>query len=521
MTGFDFSDVGLVLVEYQSRGLVAERARQLDDWGCNVVVADNSNTYDGPGLVHKTGRNLGFGLACNAAVDRLPPHVRIIVLHNPDATLEVASLAALVQAVRDGWSAVAPALRGSSYRPYGFAKPGPVREVWLSVRELAGLFRRSDSPHAPGHVQSRRGRRAFSTVQIRGRRFGSAAVLALDREAFKDVGGFSPAYFLYVEDLDLWTQLERAGYAVGFAPEVVVEHVGASGSEASGPRRVALRWLGREIFAWRHRRWSYPFVRMIHQFLMRWFPEDDPVVRSIRRSYREGEHPVRVNERLREGDTSPQTTQTVRAGWSRSRLRITSGARVLDVGSGAFPNPRADVLCERDPVRPHRRAVVDRPFVVADATALPFRRGAFDHVIASHLAEHVADPRALCAELGRVAVAGYIETPSPLFEKLLPEENHLWRVSRPRPGLAQFERNFGRRPAVLQRIGPWLHTIYYADRIPRGQGFGASALRAVGWMAVLLRAAANRSHVSVTTIHFGPEAPLQCAVEGGDYRTTP
>jgi hypothetical protein len=74
---------------------------------------------------------------------------------------------------------------------------------------------------------------------------------------------------------------------------------------------------------------------------------------------------------------------------------VEDGMLVVDIGSGAFPNPRADVLCDRELTDNRHRsgmaAVVDRPFVVADVTALPFRGGSIDFAIVSHLAEHVAD----------------------------------------------------------------------------------------------------------------------------------
>ncbi len=78
---------------------------------------------------------------------------------------------------------------------------------------------------------------------------------------------------------------------------------------------------------------------------------------------------------------------------------------------------------------PGREAVVDRPIVVADGHALPFREGGFGFVIASHVAEHVDDPEQFCGELQRVSRAGYVETPSPAFEWAVPTSNHRWRVS--------------------------------------------------------------------------------------------
>lgn len=106
---------------------------------------------------------------------------------------------------------------------------------------------------------------------------------------------------------------------------------------------------------------------------------------------------------------------------------------VLDVGSGAAPNPRANVLCDRaagDSIERERGMglVFDRPAVLADAERLPFRDGAFDFVICAHMLEHVAHPERVIAELTRVGKRGYIETPSPVWERLHGTPYHRWTV---------------------------------------------------------------------------------------------
>lgn len=104
---------------------------------------------------------------------------------------------------------------------------------------------------------------------------------------------------------------------------------------------------------------------------------------------------------------------------------------VLDVGSGNDPHPRADVLVDKfvqdDRERQHR-LVADRPMVGGDLEALPFKDGAFDFVIASHVLEHVTDPAKAAAELQRVAKRGYVETPSEFGGKLLDLPGHRWYV---------------------------------------------------------------------------------------------
>ncbi len=103
---------------------------------------------------------------------------------------------------------------------------------------------------------------------------------------------------------------------------------------------------------------------------------------------------------------------------------------VLDVGSGNSPHPRANVLCDRylgDTGHRHSAPLIeDRPLVVADVCALPFRTGMFDFVFLRHVLEHLEPaqiPSAL-SEITRVGRAGYVESPSPVCEMLMADPYH-------------------------------------------------------------------------------------------------
>ena len=106
---------------------------------------------------------------------------------------------------------------------------------------------------------------------------------------------------------------------------------------------------------------------------------------------------------------------------------------VLEIGSGHNPHPRADVLCDKhfaDDTERGGRLVVDRPLVIADAEALPFRDGTFDYILCTHVLEHAQDIVQFISELERVGRAGYIETPSEIGERLYGWPYHRWLVNR-------------------------------------------------------------------------------------------
>jgi glycosyltransferase involved in cell wall biosynthesis len=125
-----------------------------------------------------------------------------------------------------------------------------------------------------------------------------------------------------------------------------------------------------------------------------------------------------------------------KAGNTGRSILIPPDAKVLDVGSGHQPHRRANVLLDKytegtihrttqELVRPS-----DKEFVEGDALDMPFKDKSFDMIIASHIAEHVDDPEKFCKELSRVGKKGYIETPGPLTEYLMPTKSHQWIVSK-------------------------------------------------------------------------------------------
>jgi SAM-dependent methyltransferase len=109
--------------------------------------------------------------------------------------------------------------------------------------------------------------------------------------------------------------------------------------------------------------------------------------------------------------------------WSLRRLHcpVSKSALVLEVGSGASPYFRANVLCdayEETQERFFTPLVHDRPTILAFVEQLPFKDDSFDFVIASHVLEHSADPERFINEIQRVGRAGYIEVPDALMERL-------------------------------------------------------------------------------------------------------
>ncbi|MDR3590930.1 MAG: methyltransferase domain-containing protein [Negativicutes bacterium] len=117
------------------------------------------------------------------------------------------------------------------------------------------------------------------------------------------------------------------------------------------------------------------------------------------------------------------------------RIRsIRPSDRVLEVGPGACPHPRSDMLLEKrfaseaEAFGQRGRTpatAVAKPVVYFDGGKFPFGDNEFDYVICSHVLEHVEDIEVFCGELTRVARRGYLEYPTVYYEYLYDIPEHV------------------------------------------------------------------------------------------------
>lgn len=262
-----------VVVNYKRAELALGAVRSVlesDSMGpVQVVVADNSEDADEADRLRQglpcgvplivNSENVGFGRACNMAVERFPADRVLLV--NPDARLLPGSLRRLQSALssRQGVAAVSPRIFWDA--GLRFLLPFSYPEGILHVQALLdGL-----GPHAPVNRLLSAAWRAYSIGVWRAQRPVrvknlSGALVLLDAAAVRKAGGlFDPRFFLYFEDTDLFLRLRQAGYAILVEPRAGAIHYYDQCPHESREGKRAFMMRSRQIFLEKHRPWR-PFM---------------------------------------------------------------------------------------------------------------------------------------------------------------------------------------------------------------------------------------------------------------------
>lgn len=226
-------DISVAIVSYNTKDLLRAclrslRAREaVGEAALEIIVADNGSSDGSSDMVRaefpsvrviETGENLGFGRANNLALSDASG--RAFCLLNSDAEVLPGALSAALTVLHSDpkIGLVGGQLLWPDGRPQTSYGDDPT---------LLGVLREQTFMGAQPGAQAV----APATGTIRDVHQICGAFMLLRPEAWQEMGGFDPHYFMYNEDVDLNFRLRRAGWRVVFAPGVrVTHHLGASSS---------------------------------------------------------------------------------------------------------------------------------------------------------------------------------------------------------------------------------------------------------------------------------------------------
>jgi N-acetylglucosaminyl-diphospho-decaprenol L-rhamnosyltransferase len=235
-------DLSISIVSYNTRDLLRaclaslQSRRDAGEVTLEILVADNGSSDGSVQMVQSdfpwvrvidSGGNVGYGRANNAALAEA--RGRHFVILNSDTEVGPGALARMrdfLDTHPDAGAAGAHLiLPDGSVQQSCVRDPGLLWVLWeqfyltilLPIPRIIGSYPMAAwaASGTPQQVDTACG-----------------ACLAVRAEAYRKIGGFDPAYFMYFEDIDLCVRLRQAGYSIHFVPGALVHHhLGASSAD--------------------------------------------------------------------------------------------------------------------------------------------------------------------------------------------------------------------------------------------------------------------------------------------------
>ncbi len=234
--GADASDVAAIIVNYNAGAALVDCVHSLRADGVQrIVVVDNGSTDGSAAVVDVTlveaGGNLGYGMGANRGVAATTQPYLLVL--NPDVVVEPGTVKALVAALE----------RDPALAVVGPRVETPDGDLYPSVRRFPHLAVAAGHAFLGYVAPDNRFSRAYKLLDWDHGAAGyvdwvSGSCLMARREAYEAVGGFDPAYFMYVEDVDLCWRLARRGWKVGYDPAGRVVHTGGLSTDQRPYRMI-------------------------------------------------------------------------------------------------------------------------------------------------------------------------------------------------------------------------------------------------------------------------------------------
>jgi len=199
----------------------------------------------------ETGGNLGYGKAANLGASGFEGDW--LVVANPDVQWADGALDELLNAAARWPSAgcLGPAIRTTDGKLYPSARAFPSLGRGLGHAVFGWWW--------PANPWTRSYRAEVGTPVEGTTGWLSGSLMLLRREAWEQVGGFDPKYFMYCEDMDLCRRLAEAGWQNVYVPSAVITHVGGHSTSRASSAMLREHHRALHIYLSEHyrgRRWA-------------------------------------------------------------------------------------------------------------------------------------------------------------------------------------------------------------------------------------------------------------------------
>lgn len=234
------TQISIIIVNYYSADFVLECVRSIyektADVSFEIIVVDNASSDNCqemlcsqyPDVIFVQSEvNLGFGKANNLGARRSSGDILLFL--NPDTVLLNYAIECLYKKYikLDKPGAVGCRLfnsDGSLQKSCVQAQPTWFNQL-LDADLLHQIFPKSNLWGASALYEN-----SIEPVEVE---VVSGACLMMGKSVFEQIGGFSPEYFMYGEDLDLCFKANQAGFHNYFIPDAIVLHHGGGSTSKS------------------------------------------------------------------------------------------------------------------------------------------------------------------------------------------------------------------------------------------------------------------------------------------------
>jgi len=207
------------------------------DTTLQFVIVDNASTdgavdelgLDDGDVQIRNPLNAGYGVAAAQGMARAAG--KWILLVNPDVTVDPTFFESLLSVARN-----APPETATLVPEMRFA-------VHREIVNCRGLS--VDDTGIPAEVDA--GLPATEVSDFQDLVGGSSGCCLLRADTVRNVGGPEPAFFAYLEDVDLALRLRRAGYAATFVPAAIAWHEGSMSTGRRSPLKEFLVARNRRV----------------------------------------------------------------------------------------------------------------------------------------------------------------------------------------------------------------------------------------------------------------------------------
>lgn len=204
----------------------------------SMIVVDNSEdqktfelvqSYKNkiPNLeIHKSNGNIGFGKGHNLALELVDSDIHIIC--NPDIIFKNEDLPNFLNKFWKNRNQIGLVV------PRCLHLDGRVQYLNKRYQNIWDLFLRRFAPGFLKNIFKKRMQKyeyqdvGYDTsYEVEG---PSGAFMVTQTSLLRSVGGFDPRYFMYMEDMDLGREIQKAGYLTMFDPSLEVYHAWERGA---------------------------------------------------------------------------------------------------------------------------------------------------------------------------------------------------------------------------------------------------------------------------------------------------